>query len=209
MMRRAFSSTMRIIFIVIAVALPVGLAVSYNALTKPEIPAYAQWTLEIDGKVQRPLNLTLRELAAMPRTTVDSEIYCLPSPSSYGVLVEWGNWTGVKLGYLLAQVGVSADAVKVAFYAEDGFSTDLDLTAAALEDVILAYEKYGKPMDETLRLVVPSRWGYKWIKWLTRIELTDYDFRGRYESRGFPDDAWVMDVQPPGSGFPTPGPYNP
>jgi len=87
--------------------------------------------------------------------------------------------------------------------------SDLDLTATALEDVIVAYEKYGKPMDETLRLVVPGRWGYKWIKWLTRIELMDYDFKGRYESRGFPDDAWVTNVQPPGSGFPTAGPYNP
>lgn len=209
MVRKTFSSSLCIVFVVIAVALPVGLAVSYNALTKPEAPVYSKWTLEINGKVQRPLNLALTDLAAMPRTTVDSEIYCLPSPDSDGVLVEWGNWTGVRLGYLLAQARVSADAIKVAFYAEDGFSTDLDLTATALEDVIVAYEKYGKPMDETLRLVVPGRWGYKWIKWLTRIELMDYDFKGRYESRGFPDDASVTNVQPPGSGFPTAGPYNP
>jgi len=141
MVRKTFSSSLRIVFVVIAVALPVGLAVSYNALTKSEAPVYSEWILQIDGKVQRPLNLTLRELAAMPETTVDSEIYCLPSPDSSGVLVEWGNWTGMKLGYLLAQAGVSAKAVKVAFYAEDGFSTDLSLTAAALEDVIVAYEK--------------------------------------------------------------------
>jgi len=200
---------LRIVFVVIAVALPVGLAVSYNTLTKREAPVYSEWILQIDGKVKRPLNLTLRELAAMPRTTVDSEIYCLPSPDGIGALVEWGNWTGVRLGYLLAQVGVSAEAVKVAFYAEDGFTTDLDLTGTVLKDVIVAYEKYGKLMDETLRLVVPGRYGYKWIKWLVRIELMDYDFKGRYESRGFPDDSWVTDVQPPGSGFAPVGPYDP
>jgi DMSO/TMAO reductase YedYZ molybdopterin-dependent catalytic subunit len=209
MVRRAFSSPFGIILVVISVALPVGLAVSCSALMKLELPAYSEWTMQIDGKVWRPQNLTLKELAAMPRTTVDSEIYCLPSPGSYGFLVEWGNWTGVRLGYLLARVGVSADAVKVAFYAEDGFSTDLDLTAAALEDVILAYEKYGKPMNEKLRLIVPNRWGYKWIKYLVRIEVVDYDFKGGRESRGFPDDAWVTEVQSPDEGFAAVGPYNP
>ena len=59
------------------------------------------------------------------------------------------------------------------------------------EDVILAYEKDGKPLREKLRLVVPGNWGYKWIKWLTQIELVDYDFKGVYESRGFPDNAEI------------------
>ena len=150
-----------------------------------------EWSLLVDGFVQRPLNLTLNELHAMPRTTVYAELYCLPAVGSSGVLVDHGNWTGVRLGLILEKAGISPQAVKVAFYAEDGFTTDLTVTTAMQGDIVLAYEKDGKPLPEKLRLAVPSMWGYKWIKWLTHIEVVDYDFKGRYESRGFPDNAEI------------------
>lgn len=150
-----------------------------------------EWSLLVDGFVQRPLNLTLNELIAMPRSTVYAELYCLPAVGSSGVLVEHGNWTGVRLKLILEKAGVSPQAVKVAFYAEDGFTTDLTVTTAMREDIVLAYEKDGKPVPEKLRLAVPSMWGYKWIKRLIRIEVVDYDFKGQYESRGFPDNAEI------------------
>jgi len=150
-----------------------------------------EWSLLVDGFVQRPLNLTLNELQAMARTTVYAELYCLPAAGSSGVLVDHGNWTGVRLGLILEKAGISPQAVKVAFYAEDGFTTDLTVTTAMRDDIVLAYEKDGKPLPEKLRLAVPSMWGYKWIKWLTHIEVVDYDFKGRYESRGFPDNAEI------------------
>ncbi len=127
----------------------------------------------------------------MPRSTVYAELYCLPAVGSSGVLVDHGNWTGVRLELVLEKAGVSPQAVKVAFYAEDGFTTDLTVTTAMREDIFLAYEKDGKPLPEKLRLAVPSMWGYKWIKWLIHIEVVDYDFKGRYESRGFPDNAEI------------------
>ena len=151
-----------------------------------------EWALLVDGFVQRPLNLTLNELIVMPRSTVYAELYCLPAVGSSGVLVDYGNWTGVKLELVLKKAGVSPQAVKIAFYAEDGFTTDLAVTTAMHEDIILAYEKDGKPLPEKLRLAVPGMWGYKWIKWLIRIEVVDYDFKGRYESRGFPDNAEIQ-----------------
>ena len=40
-----------------------------------------------------------------------------------------------------------------------------------------------------LRLVAPGKYGYKWAKWITRIELVDYDEKGYWESRGYPDEA--------------------
>jgi len=150
-----------------------------------------EWRLLVDGLVQSPLNLSLEEIAAMPRSTVNAELYCLPAVGSSGVLVDHGNWTGVRLGLILEKAGVSLEAVKVAFYAEDGFTTDLTITTAMREDIILAYEKDGEPLPEKLRLAVPGMWGYKWIKWLIRIEVMGYDFKGTYESRGFPDNAEI------------------
>jgi DMSO/TMAO reductase YedYZ molybdopterin-dependent catalytic subunit len=104
---------------------------------------------------------------------VSASFDCLPY-----IVVDEGNWTGVRLGLLLETARVFPDAVKVAFYAEDGFSTDLTLSAAMREDVILAYEKDGEPLPQKLRLVVPGDWGYKWIHSIVRIELVDYDFKG-------------------------------
>ena len=150
-----------------------------------------EWALLVDGFVQRPLNLSLNELVSMPRSTVYSELYCLPAVGSSGALVDYGNWTGVRLELVLEKAGVSPQAVKIALYAEDGFTTDLTVTTAMYEDIILAYEKDGKPLPEKLRLAAPGMWGYKWIKWLIRIEVVDYDFKGRYESGGFPDNAEI------------------
>ena len=145
-----------------------------------------QWSLVLDGLVESPLNLTLDDLRAMERTTEYVELYCVDYPT---VPVEEGDWTGVRLGLLLEQAGVSPEAVKIAFYADDDYSTDLTVATAMREDVIVAYERDGGPLDEKLRLVLPGKWGYKWISRLTRIELVDYDFTGLWESRGYPDEA--------------------
>jgi DMSO/TMAO reductase YedYZ molybdopterin-dependent catalytic subunit len=148
------------------------------------------WTLSLDGLVESPLNLTLDDLRAMERTTEYVELYCVDYPT---IAVEKGNWTGVRLSLLLEQAGVSQQAVKIAFYADDDYSTDLTLTTAMREDVIVAYERDGVPLDENLRLVLPGKWGYKWISRLTRIELVDYDYTGLWESRGYSDEADITD----------------
>jgi DMSO/TMAO reductase YedYZ molybdopterin-dependent catalytic subunit len=148
------------------------------------------WTLTLDGLVESPLDLTLDDLRAMERTTEYVELYCVDYPT---IAVEKGNWTGVRLGLLLEQAGVSPQAVKIAFYADDDYSTDLTIDTAMREDVIVAYERDGVPLDENLRLVLPGKWGYKWISRLTRIELVDYDYTGLWESRGYSDDAEITD----------------
>lgn len=148
-------------------------------------PNQQPWLL-VDGLVQNPLNLSLEELEAMPLTSVNAELYCVDNPRTP---VAKGNWTGVRLMVLLERARVSADAVKIAFYANDGFTTDLSLTTASREDIIVAFQKDGTALPEKLRLVVPGKWGYKWIAQLARLELVNYDFRGYYESRGYSDEA--------------------
>jgi DMSO/TMAO reductase YedYZ molybdopterin-dependent catalytic subunit len=150
----------------------------------------SEWRLMIDGFVQHPLNLTFDELVAMPRSTVNAELYCVGAPDHPFAS---GNWTGVRLGLILERAGVYPEAMKVAFYAEDGFTTDLTVTAAMREDIILAYEKYNEPLPEKLRLVVPGKWGYKWISLVTHIELVNYDFKGYWESRGYSDTAEISE----------------
>ena len=155
----------------------------------------SEWTLVLDGLVESPLDLTLDDLRAMERTTEYVELYCVDYPT---VPVEKGEWTGVRLGLLLEKAGVSPEAVKIAFYADDDYSTDLPVATAMREDVIAAYERDGVPLDEKLRLVLPGKWGYKWISHLTHIELVDYDFTGLWEGRGYSDEADIP-AESPGS----------
>ena len=155
------------------------------------LPPGSEWTLVVDGSVTNPLNLTYSEIRAMPKTTVYAELYCVDSP---GFALAGGNWTGVRLGFLLEKGQVLSAAVKVAFHANDGYASDLLVTTAMRDDIIVAYDLDGQPLPEKLRLVVPGKWGYKWVSQLVQIELVNYDFKGTWESRGYSDEA---DIRPP------------
>jgi DMSO/TMAO reductase YedYZ molybdopterin-dependent catalytic subunit len=163
----------------------VALPASVSSVPASGAAADSEWTLVVDGFVQSPLSLTFDDLLAMPTSTVYAPLYCVGLPST--PLAE-GDWTGVRLGYILEQAGVSPGAIKVAFYADDGFATDLPLATAMRDDVILAYERDGEPLERK-QLVVPCKWGYKWIREPTHIELVDYDFLGTYESGAYSDEA--------------------
>ena len=205
-MKKSSFSTTILIIVVLAVSSFAAIRPT-NAQSTP-----SQWQLTVTGLVANPFSLTLTEMQALPQTTVNAVLYCVDFPGS---VVAQGNWTGVKLGYLLEQAGVSQDAIKVAFIAADGYATDLTLATAKRDDVIVAYQKDGVPLSDSLRLVVPGKWGYKWIAQLTRIELVDFDFKGKWESQGYTDTADISEGSPkPGAppslqdpyGYPSPSP---
>jgi DMSO/TMAO reductase YedYZ molybdopterin-dependent catalytic subunit len=194
MKKTSFSATI-IILAVLTVA-------SFVAATKPAQGESngAEWQLTVTGLVENPLNLSMTAMQALPQTTVNAVLYCVDQP---GYVVAQGNWTGVRLWYLLEEAGVSSGAVKVAFYAADGYATDLTLATAKSDDVIVAYQKDGLPLSETVRLVVPGKWGYKWIAQLTSIELVNFDFKGKWESQGYSDSADITESGSP-QGIPNP-----
>jgi hypothetical protein len=176
----------------------IGLSTSFIFLgpgsTSQDLPENSGWILVVDGSTANPLNFTYEEILAMPKTTVYAELYCVDRPD---VFLTRGRWSGVRLGFLLEKAQVGSDAIKVAFYASDGYSSDLPLTTATREDVIVAYELNGQPLSETLRLVVPGKWGYKWVSQLIRVEPVDYDFKGTWESAGYSDEANSSHTLPP------------
>jgi DMSO/TMAO reductase YedYZ molybdopterin-dependent catalytic subunit len=144
-----------------------------------------EWQLTVTGLVANPLNLSWAEMVALPNSTVNAALICVDAPTT---ILEQGNWTGIKLRVLLEEVAPLSGAIKVGFFAADGYSTDLTLETAMRDDIILAYEKDGAPLND-LRLVVPGKWGYKWISQVTQIRLFDYNFLGFWESRGYSDVA--------------------
>jgi DMSO/TMAO reductase YedYZ molybdopterin-dependent catalytic subunit len=103
-------------------------------------------------------------------------------------------WEGFLLKDLLSEAGINPEAVVVIFYAYDGYSTSLPLNYILDNDILIAYKMNGLTLPPErgfpFQLVAESKYGYKWIKWITQIELSNNtDYRGYWESRGFPNDA--------------------
>ncbi len=126
----------------------------------------SEWRLIVDGAVDQPLNLTLNDLAAMPKTTVNANLYC------YSSLITAGNWVGVRFGHLLEEAGLQNGAASLTFLASDGYAIVLDMPTAMREDVIIAYELNLQPLPEALRLVLPLANGDRWIAWITQITVS-------------------------------------
>ena len=121
------------------------------------------WTLQIDGVVHNPINLTLSDLAAMPESNVSAVLSCS------GVIVAAGVWTGPQLSLLLEKAEFDNQTTSVYFYAKDGYQISLPIEEAMREDVIIAYALNDQPLPE-LRLVVPGANGELWIAMITLIE---------------------------------------
>jgi sulfane dehydrogenase subunit SoxC len=180
---------------------PAGL---HYVLTHYDIPAVdpASWRLEITGAVQRPLRLTLDEVARRPAVTERVLLECAgngrarfePRPISQPWLLEavgTAEWTGTPLAPLLAEAGVSADAVDVVFTGADhgvergveqDYARALPLAEAMHPATMLAWAMNGSPLPPQhgapLRLVVPGWYGMAQVKWLTRIEVLEKPFTG-------------------------------
>jgi DMSO/TMAO reductase YedYZ molybdopterin-dependent catalytic subunit len=95
---------------------------------------------------------------------------------------------------LLEEAGYDRSAQVVIFYAQDGYSTSLPLSYIIENNILLAYKMNGVVLPPErgfpFQLVAESKYGYKWIKWVTRIEVSnDTNFRGYWESRGFSNEA--------------------
>jgi DMSO/TMAO reductase YedYZ molybdopterin-dependent catalytic subunit len=82
----------------------------------------------------------------------------------------------------------------VIFYAQDGYSTSLPLSYIINNNILIAYKMNGLVLPPErgfpFQLVAESKYGYKWIKWITKIEVSnDSSYLGYWESRGFSNNA--------------------
>lgn len=151
----------------------------------------ASWRLEIGGLVDRPLSLRHRDVRALPRAEQVSSFHCVTGWSVDGV-----RWGGVRLQDLFAAARPQPNARALRFTsAEVPYVDYLTLRQGLLPDVMLAYEMDGKPLSRPhgapLRLVIPRMYGYKNVKWLSRIDLVERSDDGYWEQRGYDRDAWV------------------
>jgi len=112
--------------------------------------------------------------------------------------VHWGRmrFTGARLLDVLEQAGPGPGARKVALHGADGFDTDLliDEIRERPDAFLLAYAMNDEPLTPDhgfpVRLTADGKYGYKWCKWLSVVEVVDHDYKGHYEgNRGWSDAA--------------------
>jgi DMSO/TMAO reductase YedYZ molybdopterin-dependent catalytic subunit len=103
-------------------------------------------------------------------------------------------WEGIRLKDLLEEAGYNRTAQVVILYAQDGYTTSLPLSYIIDDNIMIAYKVNDVVLPASegfpFQLVAEGKLGYKWIKWITKIEVSnDTSFRGYWESRGYSNDA--------------------
>ena len=163
--------------------------VKENAIRGTQYINASTYRLEITGLVNRTVEYTYDQvISSFQKYQKVVTLYCVEGWSAKIL------WEGFLVNDLLKEAGVNSSAVAAIFYASDGYSTELPLAYITNNNIIIAYKMNGLTIPPErgfpFQLVAESQYGYKWIKWITKIELTDNpNFLGFWESRGYPNNA--------------------
>ncbi len=156
-----------------------------NSIKGPQYVDIATYELEVNGLVEKPLNFAYDEVIDTyePYTKM-VRLNCVEGWSA-DIL-----WEGILVSDILNDAGVLPEAKTVIFHAYDDYTTSFPIDYIMDNDIIMAYKMNEITMPPErgypFQLVAESKWGYKWIKWITRIELSDDElYRGYWESRGY------------------------
>jgi DMSO/TMAO reductase YedYZ molybdopterin-dependent catalytic subunit len=149
------------------------------------------WRLEIGGLVRKPVQLDFETLRALPRATQVSTFHCVT-----GWTVKNVHWAGVRFQHLFDLVEPLPAAKAIRFDSlEIPYNDSLTLQQTLLPEVMLAYELDGAPLSRPhgapVRVVIPEMYGYKGVKWLTKMEFVATQPTGYWEGLGYDQDAWV------------------
>jgi DMSO/TMAO reductase YedYZ molybdopterin-dependent catalytic subunit len=149
------------------------------------------WRLEIGGLVRKPVQLDYEALRRLPRATQVSTFHCVT-----GWTVKNVHWGGVRFKHLFDLVEPLPEAKAIRFDSmEIPYNDSLTLQQTLLPEVMLAYELDGEPLSRPhgspVRVVIPEMYGYKGVKWLTKMEFVAAQPTGYWEGLGYDQDAWV------------------
>jgi DMSO/TMAO reductase YedYZ molybdopterin-dependent catalytic subunit len=160
-----------------------------NSIRGPQHIDKEGYRLTVTGLVNNELNYTYDEVIS--NFQLYEKVAKLRCVEGWSVTILW---EGVLVSDVIEVAGVDPNATTVIFYASDGYSTSVPLDYIVDNNILMAYKMNDVVLPPErgfpFQLVAESKWGYKWIKWITAIELSDNeDYRGFWESRGYPNDA--------------------
>jgi DMSO/TMAO reductase YedYZ molybdopterin-dependent catalytic subunit len=160
-----------------------------NSIKGPQYIDLDNYRLKVTGLVANPGEYTVDEvIAGFQSYRKVVKLHCV---EGWSVTILW---EGLLVEDLVERAQALPEANTVIFHAYDGYTTSLPLDYIVDQDILMAHKmndvvlppQRGAPFQ----LVAESKLGYKWIKWITEIELSDdADYRGYWERRGYSNDA--------------------
>ncbi len=160
-----------------------------TALEEPAIDLNT-YKLEITGLVDLSYSLTWEEIQQLPVANSDTILmYCV---EGWEV---WGDWEGILINDLLDKAHVQPEGKYILFSSVEGYKTSFPISYLKKYKAILAYNVNGSPLKESdgfpLRLIAFGKYGYKWEKWVNKLEVVNQSQIGYWEGYGYPDRADV------------------
>ena len=164
-----------------------------NSIGGPQYIDIKEYTLDVGGLVETPLTYTYDKVIDTYQSY--QKVVTLDCVEGWSVTILW---EGFLLRDLINDASPSSDVKTVILFAYDGYSTSFPIEYIMGNDIIVAYRMNDVEIPPErgypFQLVAESKWGYKWIKWITEIELSsDTDYEGYWESRGYSNEGDLDD----------------
>jgi DMSO/TMAO reductase YedYZ molybdopterin-dependent catalytic subunit len=162
-----------------------------NSIRGPQKVDIDSYQLSITGLTDKSQYVSYQEiLSSFPSYSKVVTLHCV---EGWDVTILW---EGKLVSDIIRTAGVQPEANTIIFYAVDGYSTSFPLDYILDNPILLAYRMNNQtlPVERgyPFQLVAENKWGYKWIKWVSKIKLTnDPTYKGYWESRGYNNDGEV------------------
>ena len=161
-----------------------------NSISGPQDVPKEGYRLAVTGLVEKPLSLAYDEVVDRPRYSKVVTLHCVEGWDAKIL------WEGVLIDDLLNEAGVQDGATTLLFRAADGYTSSLQLDYIRENRIMLASKMNGAPLlperGFPFQVVAEEKWGYKWVKWVTEIVVTDDPgSQGFWEDIGYNADGSV------------------
>jgi len=155
-----------------------------NSIKGPQYIDEGSYVLKVTGLVETPLELSYSDVLSNKKYSKVVTLYCVEG-WSVNIL-----WEGVLVKDVIEKAKPLQNAKTIIFHAEDGYTTSFPIGYVLENDIIMAYRLNNVTLPPErgfpFQLVAESKWGYKWIKWITEIEFSDdTSYEGFWERRGY------------------------
>lgn len=163
----------------------------------PGTATVANWNLRIHGEVERPIVLSYEDLLNLDQVHIICDVHCVT-----GWTLLDSSWTGVRLGTIMDRVKPSRSGGFIIFEAAEGYTSNVPISDARKENVLLAHSFFGEKLQRAhgapVRVVIPDRYFYKSAKWIEAVKVTSRDEPGFWESKGYSNsaDPWKEERYP-------------
>lgn len=143
-----------------------------ESFQRHQAAGFSDWRLEVGGMVDRPASLSIAQLKGCPSRSQITELAC---EEGWSYIAEW---IGVPLSHVLAQVGTHSHARYVVYFShQSDWWESMDMADAMHPQTLLTHGMNGGELPVghggPLRIRLPRQLGYKSVKYVTRLTVTD------------------------------------